>query len=398
MLSLADAARREDQYLVQTYHRYPLVIAAGDGCYVYDTAGRRYLDAIAGIGVSALGHGHPRILAALAEQARLLIHSSNLFYNVYQGELAERLCRISGMDRVFFSSTGTEAMEAALKGVRACARSRGANRTKLVALRRSFHGRTIGSLAVTGQPHYQAPFGPLTPEVTFVEPNDRDGLTRAATGETAAIVLEPVLGEGGIVVLEDDFIRTARTVANDVGALLVLDEIQCGLGRTGRHFAYQWVNGSAWRPDVMVVAKPLAAGYPLAATLFTDTVARALPRGTHGTTFGGGPLACRLALEFLSVLDDLLPQIRTTGAYLLERLGALRQRHAMITEVRGKGLMFGLQLSGPARPVVERALERGLLVNSTQETVVRLLPPFTLSQAQADDIVSILDDAFGAAA
>jgi predicted acetylornithine/succinylornithine family transaminase len=397
MISLADAARREAQYLVQTYDRYPLVLASGEGCYVFDTAGRRYLDAITGIGVSALGHAHPRIVAALTDQARLLIHSSNIVYNPYQGELAERLCRISGMDRVFFSSTGTEAMEAALKAVRGYARTRGAGRTRLVALRRSFHGRTIGSLAVTGQPAYQAPFGPLTPDVVFIDPNDVDALSSTVDDDTAAVVLEPILGEGGIIVLEEEFLCAARAVTNDVGALLVLDEIQCGLGRTGRHFAYQWANASdRWRPDIVVAAKPLAAGYPLAATLFTDAVAAALPKGSHGTTFGGGPLACRLALEFLSVLDDLLPQVRATGTYLVEQLRPLRQRHHIITEVRGKGLMLGLELAGPARPVVERALERGLLVNSTHGTVLRLLPPFTLSRTQADDVVRILDEALTA--
>ena len=397
MISLADAASREARFLVQTYDRYPLVVASGDGCYVFDTAGTRYLDAISGIGVSALGHGHPRILAALADQARLLIHSSNIVYHPYQGELAERLCRISGMDRVFFSSTGTEAMEAALKAVRAFARARRPAGTRLLALRRSFHGRTIGSLAVTGQPSYQAAFGPLTPDVTFVDPNDVTALRRAATGETAAIVLEPVLGEGGIIVLEEQFLRAARELADDAGAFLILDEIQCGLGRTGRHFAYQWANAAdGWRPDIVVLAKPLAAGYPLAATLFTDAAAAALPKGSHGTTFGGGPLACRLALELLSVLDELLPQIRATGEYLLDQLRALRQRHAIVSEVRGKGLMLGLELAAPARPVVERALERGLLVNSTHGNVLRLLPPFTLSRPQADEVVRILDESLAA--
>ena len=395
MTSLTETARKEQQYLVQTYDRYPVVLESGDGCYVTDTSGKRYLDAITGIGVHALGHRHPRILKALTDQASALVHTSNLFYHRYQGELAEHLCGISGMDRVFFSSTGTEAMETTLKAVRAYARATDPKKTRLVALRRAFHGRTIGALAVTGEPAYQAPFQPLTPDVTFVEPGDSAELARAVGAETAAIVLEPVLGEGGIIPLEDDFLRSARELATRAGALLIADEIQCGLGRTGRHFAYQWAfDDGHVRPDIVVVAKPLAAGLPLAATLFTDNVAKALPVGTHGTTFGGGPLACRVAIEFLTLVDDLLPNVRELGAYLLDALRCLARKHAIVTEVRGKGLMIGLQLSVPGRPIVERALECGLLVNATHHSVIRLLPPFTLSRQQADDIVHLLDKAF----
>jgi predicted acetylornithine/succinylornithine family transaminase len=396
--SLTETAHKEQQYLVHTYNRYPVVLESGDGCHVVDSSGKRYLDAITGIGVHALGHRHPRIQKVLIEQASTLVHTSNLFYHRYQGELAERLCGISGMDRVFFSSTGTEAMETALKAVRAHARTIDPKKSRLVSLRSGFHGRTIGSLAVTGEPAYRAPFQPLTPDVTFVDPGDASALAGAVGDDTAAIVLEPVMGEGGIIPLDADFLRTARELATRAGALLIADEIQCGLGRTGRHFAYQWAFDSPIRPDIVVVAKPLAAGLPLAATLFTEEVAQALPAGSHGTTFGGGPLACRVAIEFLALVEDLMQHVQDVGAYLLNALTCLAAKHPIVTEVRGKGLMIGVELSVPARPIVERALERGLLVNATHQTVIRLLPPFTLSRQLADDIVHRLDQALGSVA
>jgi acetylornithine/N-succinyldiaminopimelate aminotransferase len=367
------------------------MIQSGSGCYLTDSSGRRYLDAITGIGVNALGHAHPRIVAALLEQAPLCIHTSPLFRHPYQSLLAETLCAMSGMDRVFFTNSGTESVETALKAVRSRARRLHPEKTRLVALHNSFHGRTFGSLAITGQPKYRRPFEPLCPVVTFVEPNDFAGLKNAVSEETAGIIVEPVLGEGGIIPLENDFLRLAREQATRSNALLVADEVQCGLGRTGRYFAYEW---SGIRPDIVVVAKPLAAGLPLGATLFTESAAAALPPGTHGTTFGGGPLACRVALEFLSVLEGIMPRIRTIGQELLDGLRRLREKHPAITAIRGKGLMLGIQLSCPGQPFVGKALERGLLINCTHETVLRLLPPFTLSSEEAREILGILDLVF----
>jgi acetylornithine/N-succinyldiaminopimelate aminotransferase len=378
---------RTDKHLLPIAGRAPLTITSGQGSFVFDAEGRRYLDAITGIGVNALGHAHPRISAALLDQAQLSIHTSNLFHHPYQSALAERLCAMSGMDRAFLSSSGTEAVEAALKAVRAHGGG-GNHKTELVALHNSFHGRTLGSLAVTGQPKYRQPFEPLSPPVTFVEPNDRCGLDRAVNQNTAGIILEPVVGEGGIFPLEPDFLRLARELATRSGALLVADEIQCGLGRTGRHFAYQ---ESGIQPDIVVVAKPLGGGLPLGATLFTEKAAAALPLGSHGTTFGGGPLACRVALEFLSVLDGLLPNIRERGEQLLEGLRALRERRPMIREVRGKGLMIGIQLDRGGAPFVEQARARGLLINCTHDTVLRLLPPFTLTGVEAAQIIQGID-------
>ena len=390
---IQSVVQKERQFLVQIYDRYPLVVASGRGCYLFDAAGNRYLDAISGIGVNALGYSHPRIVHALEDQARKLIHTSNLLYHPYQGQLAERLCTLSGLDRAFFSSSGTEAMEAALKAVRAYGRALHIRKTKLVALNNSFHGRTLGSLAITGQPKYQRPFGPLAPQVTFVDPNDNIGLAKAVSDETAAVVVEPVLGEGGIFPLTPEFLQLARELATRHRALLVADETQCGLGRTGRYFAYQW---SGINPDIVITAKPLAAGLPLGATLFTEQSAQALSLGLHGTTFGGGPLACRVAIEFLSVLDDLLPNIRQIGDRLRTGLEEIRRRRPIVTEIRGAGLMLGIQLDRPGNDLVIRALERGLLLNCTHDTVLRLLPPYILSSEQADELLRILDDVLAA--
>jgi acetylornithine/N-succinyldiaminopimelate aminotransferase len=382
-------AQKERQFLLQIYDRYPLVVTKGCGCYVFDSEGNRYLDAIAGIGVNALGYSHPRIIEVLVEQAQQCIHTSNLVYHPYQGELAERLCALSGLDRAFFSSSGTEAMEAALKAVRVHGRALHLRKTKLVALNNSFHGRTFGSLAITGQPKYQQPFGPLAPQVTFVDPNDNIGLAKAVSDDTAGVILEPVLGEGGIFPLKEEFLQLARELATRHRALLVADEIQCGLGRTGRYFAYET---SGIRPDIVVTAKPLAAGLPLGATLFTEQAAQALLFGSHGTTFGGGPLACRVALEFLSILDELLPHISQIGNRLRTGLEEIQRRRPIVTEIRSAGLMLAIQLSRPGHDLVIRALERGLLLNCTHDTVLRLLPPYILSSEQADELLRILDD------
>lgn len=382
-----------EQHLLPVYDRYPLSVEFGRGCYVFDAEGRRYLDMIAGIGVNAFGYAHPRITAALVEQAGLCVHTSNLVHHRYQGELAERLCRLSGMDRAFFSNSGTEAMEAALKAVRARSGSVKPRKERVVALRGSFHGRTYGSLAVTGQEELRRPFEPLGGVVTFVDPNDADGL-RAAVGEdTAAVVLESVLGEGGIYPLEIGFLQQARAWSEQWGAWLIADETQCGLGRTGKAFAYQW---AGIRPDVVVTAKPLAGGLPLGATLFAEEAARWLPVHSHGTTFGGGPLACRVALECLCLLEEVLPRIGEIAGELRARLDGLKARHAAITEIRSKGMMFGIQLARPGRAVVMAALERGLLINCTQGNVLRLLPPYIVGSGEIEEAVRVLDEALEA--
>jgi predicted acetylornithine/succinylornithine family transaminase len=375
-------------FLLRNYDRYPLTMESGAGCYLFDTRGKRYLDMVTGIGVNAFGHCHPRLTAALVDQAQRAVHSSNLVSNQYQGLLAERLCRLSGLDRAFFCNSGTEAMEAALKAVRARSRP---GKEKLVALHGSFHGRTMASLSVTGQPGLRQRFVYPGAEVAFIHPNDSDALRAAISPDTAAVILEPVLGEGGIYPLESEFLQLARSLASDADAYLIADEVQCGLGRTGKYFAYQW---AGIQPDIAIVAKPLAGGLPLGAALFTEDAAQWLPPHSHGTTFGGGPLACRVAFEVLDLVHETLPSIACKADEFLARLDWLKRRHPAIREVRSKGLMFGLQLDRPGISYVHSALERGLLINCTQGTVLRFLPPYILGPRQMDECLSVLDGVF----
>jgi acetylornithine/succinyldiaminopimelate/putrescine aminotransferase len=290
---------------------------------------------------------------------------------------------------VFFSNSGAEAMEAALKAVRVHGRSRGS--TKVVALAKSFHGRTFGSLSITGQPDLRCMFEPFGGEVVFVEPNDIPSLNDAIDEKTAAVVLEPVLGEGGIRPLTSDFLIAAGEATHSAGAFLVADETQCGLGRTGKHFAFQW---AGIQPDIVVTAKPLAAGLPLGATLLSEHAAACLPPHSHGSTFGGGPLACRVALEFLAIIDEIMPNIRQRAEQIRKGLDHLAGVFGCITEIRSAGMMFGIQLSQPGHGLVLEALRRGLLINCTQDTVIRLLPPYVFTEADAQELLLILHDVF----
>lgn len=379
----------EQQYLIQTYRRFPVLLRRGKGCWLYDAAGRKYLDLISGIGVNALGHAHPRILRVLREQAGLLVHASNLYYHDYQGPLARKLSQISGLQRCFFTNSGTEAIEGALKIARAFARRQAAEKYEIVALENSFHGRTLGALSITGQAKYRADFEPLLPGVRFIERNDIAALEQAVGSNTAAIVLEWIQGEGGIYPLDPAFARRARELADQYDALLVFDEIQCGLGRTGRYFAYQLADPPVL-PDITVVAKPLACGLPLGAIIAGEKAAAALGMGMHGSTFGGGALACRVALEFLDILDELLPAIHQTGGLFRVQLTEMARHFGFVREVRGFGLMIGIELDLPCRSIVEDALAEGLLINCTHDTVIRLLPPYIISDTEVDRAVKVL--------
>src|SRR5579863_2700674 len=380
----------EKQYLLQNYGRYPLVLHRGKGCYVYDTAGKRYLDLIAGIGVNALGHAHPRLMKVIREQAARMIHSSNLYYHEFQGPLAERIAKASGLDRVFFCNSGTEAIEGALKMVRSHGRKISPEKFETVALNDSFHGRTFGALSITGQENYRRDFEPMLPGARFVPRNDITALEQVVTDRTAGIVLELIQGEGGIHSLHPEFVRKARELASRYNALLVFDETQCGVGRTGTHFSYQ-LNDPVIMPDVMVAAKPLACGIPLGFVAATEGAAAAISRGMHGTTFGGGPLACRVALEFLDILESLLPTISETGSYFRMRLTELAKRHAFIKEVRGQGLMIGVELDFSGKQIVLDAMAEGLLINCTHNLVLRALPPYTLTDQDVDRAIRVLD-------
>lgn len=395
MTSLEQILEHERRFLLQTYNRYPIALARGKGVFLYDVEGRRYLDFVAGLGVNALGHAHPRIVKAIREQSARVIHLSNLYYNEYQGLLAEKLCGLSGMQRAFFSNSGTEAIEGSIKLARLAGHKVGGEaKCQLVALEGSYHGRTFGAMSLTGQDKYRKGFEPLLGDVTFVPRNDSGALRSAVNDNTAAIVLEPIFGEGGIYECSVEFLRECRAAADRHRAALIFDEIQCGLGRTGTIFAFQ---GLGVTPDIVAIAKPIAAGLPLGAFLAREEFAAAIAVGQHGTTFGGGPLACRVALEYLAILEEekLLENVSRVGAYLQQELKAVGEKYAAAKETRGRGLIQGLQLDIPARPIVEQAIAQGVLFNSTQDTVLRFLPPYLLQEKHVDRGIRVLKKLLG---
>jgi acetylornithine/N-succinyldiaminopimelate aminotransferase len=388
-------AERERQFLLQTYNRYPLVLTRGKGVFLYDIAEKRYLDFVSGLGVNALGHAHPRIVKAIREQAAKLVHVSNLYYHEYQGLLAEKLCVLSGLNRAFFSNSGTEAIEGSIKLARLAGhRAGGEAKCRLVALDGSYHGRTFGALSLTGQAKHRMGFEPLLEDVVFVKQNDLEGLRAAVNDNTCAIVLEPIFGEGGIYECSLEFLRECRALADRHRVALIFDEIQCGLGRTGTIFAFQSFGVT---PDIVAIAKPIAAGLPLGAFIAKEEFATAISPGQHGTTFGGGPLACRIALEFLAIVEEekLLENVNKVGAYLQHKLGQLVEKRAAATAVRGRGFIQGIQLEIPARPIVDAALAEGVLFNSTQDTVVRFLPPFLMEEKHIDKGIRVLKKLLG---
>jgi len=390
MTATDEIIQRERYFLLQTYNRYPVVMVRGKGVYLYDIEGKKYLDFVAGLGVNALGYAHPRIVKTIRDQSAKVIHLSNLYYNEFQGRLAEKLCLLSGLERVFFSNSGTEAIEGAIKLARLAGhRNGGETKCKLVALQGSYHGRTFGALSLTGQDKYRKGFEPLLEDVTFVPQNDSEALRAAVSDQTCAIVLEPIFGEGGVRECSVDFLAACRALATQYKAALIFDEIQCGLGRTGTMFAFQTFGVT---PDIVAIAKPLAAGLPLGAFIAKDEFASAIAVGQHGTTFGGGPLTCRVALEYLAIVEEeqLLENVKRVGAYLQQQLQDLTANYAGAEEARGRGFIQGLQLDRPARPIVEQALAEGVLFNSTQDTVLRFLPPYLLEAKHVDKGIKVL--------
>jgi len=381
-VNLNSIMEAEKDLLLPTYDRQKVLFTRGKGVYLWDSKGKRYLDFLSGIGVNALGHAHPAVLKVIKDQAGKLIHTSNLFYHPYQSELARKLTRMSGMDRAFFCNSGTEAWEGALKLARAYARANNSNghkaKWRLLALENSFHGRTFGALSTTGQAKYRDPFMPLVPGVDFVAFNDVEDLKRQFDGSVCAVCVETIQGEGGINLVSQEFLQTARELTQRSDALLLLDEIQCGLGRTGKHFAYQQYG---IQPDIVTVAKPLAAGLPLGALLTTNQVATAMQPGLHGTTFGGGPLACAVAIEVLKQMDKLKGHVSKLGSYFLGKLQGLRAKHPSVNSVRGIGMMLAIDLESAdlAKGVVANLLANGILINRTHDTVLRFLPPYRWS-------------------
>jgi acetylornithine/N-succinyldiaminopimelate aminotransferase len=389
-----DVVGRESRHVLQTYRRNAVTLVRGQGVRVWDAEGREYLDLLSGIGVSALGHAHPGLARAIAEQAQTLLHTSNLFYHPYQGQLAEHLANLSGLPRAFFCNSGTEAVEACLKFARRYWHTKGGPRAEFIALEESFHGRTFGSLSVTSDAHYREPFEPLLPRVTFVPVNDPQALAAAVSQSTAAIIAEPVQGEGGIRPLTPAFAAAITDACARTGALLIADEIQSGLGRTGHPFYFAALG---LKPHLVSVGKALGGGVPIGAALVSQEVADTISFGDHGSTYGGNLLACRAGLCVVQELTGgLLEHVRRVGRHFEQRLRAVAARHPMVREVRGAGLMWGLELSRDAAPVVPAALERGVIVNRTAETVVRLLPPLVITETEADEALSRLDAALGA--
>ncbi|HEX5236731.1 MAG TPA: aspartate aminotransferase family protein [Silvibacterium sp.] len=400
-MKLDEVRAAEAKLLLQTYERNPILFTSGEGVHLIAENGDRYLDLLSGIGVNALGYAHPAIVNTVAEQSRKLIHISNLYFHEGQAELAMRLTAASGLDRAFFCNSGTEAWEAALKLARACAglkRSEGhALGTKFLALEQSFHGRTMGAVATTHKEKYRQPFAPVMPDVEFVRFNDVTDLKAKFSSDVCAVLVEAIQGEGGINPLSQEFFATARALTQSSGALLICDEIQSGLGRTGKWFAYQHYG---IQPDVTTLAKPLGGGLPLGAMLCSEEAARAIHPGMHGTTFGGGPLACAVALAVIDTIEKnhLLDHVTETGKYFRDQLTALAAKHSAIVGVRGIGLMLAFELDSAdlAKQTVADMLARRILINRTSETVLRFLPPYILEKEHVDRAISALDEIFTA--
>ena len=378
-----------------TYNRFPSAMVRGEGACLYDAEGKRYLDFLGGIGVASLGHAHPDVAAAVCDQAKTLLHVSNLYFMPPQTELAARLIENSSLDRVFFCNSGAEANEAAIKLARKYAwEVYGEDRYEIITLQDSFHGRTIATISATGQPKVKEGFAPLLKGFVHVPAGDFAALKKAVTEKTCAIMLEPILGEGGVVVLDDAYLRQVRELCAERDILLIVDEIQVGMGRTGKLFAHQW---SGIEPDVMTLAKAVGGGLPLGAMLAKEKYAETLSAGSHGSTFGGNPVACRAGSVVMDTLiqEGFLAHVLEMGALIREHMERLKARFAFIEEVRGRGLIVGAKLAMPCKEMVIKAFDRGLLINCTQESVIRMLPPLIISEKEVEEMVDILTSVLG---
>ena len=393
----SDPIALDQRRVLQVYKRLPVVFESGRGCALYTRDGQRYLDLISGVGVASLGHAHPALARAIADQGATLLHTSNLFHHPLQSELAARLADLSGLSRAFFCNSGAEAVEACLKFARRYWHAQGqAERTAFVALDHSFHGRTMGAVSVTWDPHYREQFGPLVPGVTFVPADDANAVRAAITKSTAAVIVEPIQGEGGVRPLSRVTADAITDACRATGTLLIADEVQCGLGRTGRPF---YSPALGLQPDLMAIGKALGGGVPIGAALFSEKIASAAKRGDHGSTYGGILLACRAALVFLHELIDrgLVDHVASVGSHLEAGLRQMATRLGGITDVRGAGLMWGIELDRPAASVVQAAFDRHLLINRTSDTVVRLLPPYVITEQEIDEALPLLEAAIATA-
>ncbi len=382
----------ESQYLIANYKKYPFFVDKGRKCLLYDYSGKRYLDLLAGIAVNALGYNHPRINNVIRKQIKKTLHISNLFYHPYQAQLARKLIEISGLEKAFFCNSGTEAVEAAFKLARGYAykNNLGEGKHEILTLDNAFHGRTYGALSATASDKYRKPYAPLVPGFRFVRFNDVEDLKAQFNDKVCAVILEPIQGEGGIHICTQEFLATARELCDRYHSLLIFDEIQCGIGRTGRYFYFQ---KHGIRPDILTLAKPIGLGLPLGALLTTNQVAPTFGPGDHGTTFGGGPLACRMGLEFIRILQDenLLEHIQQVGEFFRQKLLALKEKYSFIQSIRGEGLILGVELSFPCREIVNQCLEAGFVINVTSDRVLRFLPPYIITKKEIGRFVKALD-------
>ena len=379
-----------EENLLHTYNRFPITLDRGDGVYLYDTDGKKYLDFMAGIAVSGLGYGNVELKNALKEQIDNLLHSSNLYYNTTCGKAAEALRRVSGMDRIFFTNSGAEANEGALKAARKYAWQKKSGRFEFIAMKDSFHGRTMGALSVTEHPAYREPFEPLIPGVSFAEFNKLESVKKLVNEKTCGIIVEPVQGEGGINTATKEFMTGIRKLCDEEGILMICDEIQCGIARTGEMFAWQ-LYGT--KPDIMTMAKAIGSGVPVGAFAMTKAVAEAsLKPGDHGTTYGGNPLACAAVAKTLEIYEKqkLAAHVKEVGDYLEEQLKKLVEDYDCVVEQRGLGLIRGIKLSGPVGEVVKKAMEEGLLIISARSDVIRLVPPLVIEKEHVDEMIEKL--------
>ncbi len=378
------------KYHLQVYKRFPVVFTRGEGVYLYDEKGERYLDFLAGIGVNALGQRHPEVVDEIKKAADELLHISNLYYTPSQAMLAQKLAGLSGLSKVFFVNSGSEANELALKAARRYGMKRG--RFEFIALKNAFHGRTMGSLSVTGREKYKRGYKPLLNGISFVPPNDIDAVKEAITEETAAVIVETIQGEGGMAILDHDYLQDLRKITADKDILLIVDEIQTGIGRTGRIFSYEHYGIT---PDIVTVAKALGGGLPIGATIFSEKVASVMDFGAHGSTFGGNPLITRVALKVLEIIENegFLRNVEKRGEYFLERLKEKLGNHKLVKEVRGRGLMIGVELHDPvARDVAERMFEKKILIGVSGDYTLRFLPPLIVSEDEIDRVCEVLED------
>jgi len=384
-MNFEELVKLDEKYVMRTYRREPIVLVKGRGAVVWDIEGREYIDCVGGIAVNTVGHCHPYVVEAIKKQAEKIIHTSNLYYNELQPVLAMELSKRSGMDKFFFCNSGTEAVEAALK----LARKKSGKRN-IIAARGSFHGRTMGALSVTSNEKYRKPFEPLIPGVKWVDYNDADAIRRSIDENTAAVILEPVQGEGGVNVPSKDYLREVREICDEKGVLLIFDEVQTGFGRTGEWFAFQLFNV---RPDIITMAKGMAGGFPMGAIGAIEEVASAFEPGNHASTFGGNPLACAASLATIKAIEegDLLRKCREDGAYFLRRLREIKSER--IEEVRGLGMLIGVEMRDACADIVAKMREKGVLVNCIQEKVIRLAPPLVITREQIDEVVEKLASA-----